>query len=209
LSNNEERIITTRRAFRAFHEYAFPTDWSPKGDAVLAASDYLSAHKSLALFPVDAAPSAEKAATVIVSDPDYNVWQGNYSPNGRWLAFVAQSLVNGRATVEIVSSGGGPATAWLHVPTSGAADKPRWSPDGRRLYYTVRGTVGYNVWSVPFDQERGRLMGAPSQVTRFMNPGHLLSDDLGSAEPSIFRSFMILPIMERRGSIWMLDGVDR
>jgi Tol biopolymer transport system component len=209
LSSNEERIITTRRAFRAFHEYAFPTDWSPKGDAVLAASDYLSPHKSLALFPVDAAPSAEKAATVVVSDPDYNVWQGNYSPNGRWLAFVAQSRANGTGTVEIVSSAGGAATDWLHVTTSGAADKPRWSSDGRRLYYTERGSVGYNVWSVPFDPERGRLTGAPSQVTRFTNPGHLLSDDLGSAEPSISRTFMILPIMERRGSIWMLDGVDR
>jgi hypothetical protein len=86
------------------------SNWSPKGDAVLAASDYLSPHKSLALFPVDAAPSAEKAATVVVSDPAYNVWQGNYSPNGRWLAFVAQSLPNGRTTVEIVSSAGGPTT---------------------------------------------------------------------------------------------------
>jgi Tol biopolymer transport system component/DNA-binding winged helix-turn-helix (wHTH) protein len=209
MSSNEERIITTRRVFRPYHVYAFPTDWSPKGDAVLAASDYLSPQFSLALFPVAAAPSAEKSATVVVSDPDYNVWQGNYSPNGRWLAFVANSRVNGTMTVEIVSSAGGPAADWLHVSTSGAADKPRWSPDGRRLYYTERGSVGYNVWSVPFDPVRGRLTGKASQVTRFMNPGHLLSPDLGHAEPSISRTFMILPIMERRGGIWMLDGVDR
>jgi Tol biopolymer transport system component/DNA-binding winged helix-turn-helix (wHTH) protein len=214
LSSNEERIITTRRAFRAFHAYSLPTDWSPNGDAVLAASDYLSPHMSLALFPVDAAPAAEKAATVVVSDPDYNVWQGNYSPNGRWLAFVAQSRGNGRTTVgtttvEIVSSDGGPTRAWLHVTTSPAADKPRWSPDGRWLYYTQDSSVGYNVWRVPFDPERGRLTGPASQVTRFTNPDHLLSTDLGSAEPSVSRTFMILPIMERRGSIWMLDGVDR
>ena len=176
---------------------------------MLAASDYLSPHFSLALFPVDAAPAAEKAATVVVSDPDYNVWQSNYSPNGRWLAFVANSRKHGTTTVEIVSSAGGPATAWLHVTTSAAADKPRWSPDGRRLYYTERGSVGYNVWTVPFDPERGRLTGAASQVTRFTNPDHQLSPDLGSAEPSISRTFMILPIMERRGSIWVLDGVDR
>jgi Tol biopolymer transport system component len=209
MPSNEERIITTRRAFRAFHAYAFPTDWSPKGDAVLAASDYLSPHFSLALFRVDAAPSAEKAATVVVSDPDYNVWQGNYSPNGRWLAFVANSLKHGTTTVEIVSSAGGAAQEWLHVTTSAAADKPRWSPDGRRLYYTERGSVGYNVWSVPFDPERGRLTGKASQVTRFTKPDHLLSPDLGWAESSIARTFMIVPIMERRGSIWMLDGVDR
>ena len=64
-------------------------------------------------------------------------------------------------------------------------------------------------WTVPFDQQHGRLTGAASQVTRFTNPNHLLSPDLGSAEPSISRTLMILPIMERRGSIWMLDGVDR
>ena len=209
MPNSEERVITTRRPFRAFHAYAFPTDWSPKGDAVLAASDYLSPHFSLALFPVDAAPSAEKSATVVVSDPDYNVWQGNYSPNGRWLAFVANSLKHGTTTVEIVPSAGGAAQDWLHVTTSAAADKPRWSPDGRRLYYTERGSVGYNVWSVPFDPERGRLTGPASRVTRFTNPDHLLSPDLGWAEPAISRTFMILPIMERRGSIWMLDGVDR
>jgi hypothetical protein len=209
MPSNEERIITTRRVFRPFHAYAFPTDWSPKGDAVLAASDYLSPHFSLALFPVDGAPSAEKAATVVVSDPDYNVWQGNYSPNGRWLAFVANSRERGTTTVEIVSSAGGPAADWLHVTTSAAADKPRWSPDGRRLYFTEGGSAGYNVWSVPFDPEHGRLTGTASQVTRFTNPDHLLSPDLGWAEPSISRTFMILPIMERRGSIWMLDGVAR
>jgi hypothetical protein len=46
-------------------------------------------------------------------------------------------------------------------------------------------------------------------VTSFSNPDRLLSPDLGSAEPSISRTFMILPIMERRGSIWVLEGVDR
>lgn len=108
-----------------------------------------------------------------------------------------------------MSSAGGPATAWLHVTTSGAADRPRWSPDGRRLYYTEGGSVSSNVWAVPFDPEGGRLTGKASRVTRFTNPDHLLSPDLGSAEPSIARTFMILPIMERRGSIWMLDGVNR
>ena len=199
LSSNEERIITTRRAFRAFHAYALPTDWSPQGNAVLAVSDYLSPHMSLALFPVDAAPAAEKAATVVVSDPDYNVWQGNYSPNGRWLAFVAQSRGNGgttvgTTTVEIVSSAGGPAAAWLHVPTSAAADKPRWSPDGRWLYYTEDSSVGYNVWRVPFDPVRGLLTGAASQVTRFTHPDHLLSPDLGHAEPSISGTFTGRPV---------------
>ena len=69
--------------------------------------------------------------------------------------------------------------------------------------------MGYNVWTLPFDQQHSRLTGKASQVTRFMNPDYLLSPDLGHAEPSIPRTFMILPIMERRGSIWMLDGVDR
>jgi Tol biopolymer transport system component/DNA-binding winged helix-turn-helix (wHTH) protein len=211
LADNEERIITTRRLFRPFHAYVFPSDWSPTGDAVLAATDYLSPHISLALFPVDAAPAAEKAATVVVADAAYDVWQGNYSPNGRWLAFVALERAPRKTgtTVEIVSSAGGAGAAWLRVTTSGAADKPRWSPDGRRLFYTVRSILGYDVWSVPFDPERGRLTGPASQVTRFTNPDHQLSPDVSYAEPSVSRTFMILPIMERRGSIWMLDGVDR
>lgn len=143
LDSSEDRVITSPRTFdRAFHSFAPPSDFSPDGTAVLASSDYFSEHFSLALFPLAAAPAAEKGATIVVSDAAFNLWQGNYSPDGRWLAFAAQSLMHpGTTTIELVPASGGDARSWTHVTTAGVADKPRWSADGRRLYF-LRSVTG-------------------------------------------------------------------
>ena len=95
---------------------------SPRS-AVLAATDYLSPYISLALFPVDAAPAAEKAATVVVADAAYDVWQGNYSPNGRWKGgpAISQGLPGNR-------SGAATATTMMMARTT----RPTTAPLFRR-----------------------------------------------------------------------------
>ena len=46
-------------------------------------------------------------------------------------------------------------------PTIKWADKPRWSPDGRTIYFVSRRVTGFlNVWGIRFDQTKGEPVKA-------------------------------------------------
>ena len=109
---------------------------------------------SLYLLPLAAAPHAETAANSVASDRKYNLWQANFSPNGRWIAFVAQNLDGaGVATVAVMPGSGADSSRWTHLTdVHGWADKPRWSPDGKLLYFIRRESSFFNVWAVRFDR---------------------------------------------------------
>lgn len=187
-------------------------DWSPDGQGLLVGSDqFTPPHYSLYWLPLDAAPNAETKATLLASDPKYHLWQGKFSPNGRWIAFVAQSLEKpGAATIAVMPSDGAASSQWTQVTDPREwADKPRWSPDGKLLYFILRQASFFNVWAIRFDTATGKSIGAAFQVTHFESPGRQLSPRITNSELSVSSTRLILPIMETSGNIWMLDNVDR
>ena len=146
----------------------------------------------------------------MASDPKYNVWQGKLSPNGRWIAFMAANRESEAATITVIPSGEAPAGQWNHITDAHAwADKPRWSPDGKVLYFVQRRATFLNVWAVRFDPEAGKPAGPPFQVTNFDRPGHQYAPDTSASELSVSSTRLVLPIMEDSGNIWILDNVDR
>jgi hypothetical protein len=66
-----------------------------------------------------------------------------------------------------------PASKWISIaPSHGWADKPRWAPNGRALYFiTKAGSPYFNLWGVRFDPDRGTAIGDPVPVTRFDSRG--------------------------------------
>ena len=47
-------------------------------------------------------------------------------------------------------------------------DKPRWSPDGRLIYFVAGRGGFFNVWGVGFlDAAKGKPVGKPFAVTSF------------------------------------------
>ena len=191
-----------------------PTDWSLDDARLLANSDQLTPpHYSLYRLPLAAAPQAEREATLITSDPKYHIWQAKLSPNGRWIAFLAQNREEGGMSIAVIPSGGAASGQWTHLTDPrGWADKPRWSPDGKLLYFILREAAFLNVWAVRFDPETGKPIGPAFQVTRFDSPRRQFSTMRGTAphaELSVSSTRLVLPLMETTGHIWMLDSVDR
>ena len=189
-----------------------PTDWSLDGERLLANSDqFTPPHYSLYWLPLAAAPQAEKHATLVASDPKHSVWQARLSPNGRWIAFVAQNREEGEAaTIAVIPNAETASSQWTHLTDArGWADKPRWSPDGKQLYFIVRQGAFYNVWTVRFEPETGKPIGSAFQVTRFDSQRRQFSTMLGSAELSVSSTRLVLPVMETTGNIWILDNADR
>ncbi len=89
------------------------------------------------------------------------------------------------------------------------ADKPRWSPDGKLVYFVRYRNSFFNLWAVRFDGAAGKPAGEPFQITRFESPTRQIPTDLPNAEIGVSPKGLILTIMERTGNIWVLDNVDR
>ena len=95
---------------------------------------------------------------VIASHPEYHLWQGRFSPDSRWISFNAFKRTDGAtSTIYVVTPSGGP---WIRI-TEGQYwdDKPRWSPDGKTIYFVSNRTGFLNVWKVRFEPTSGQTLG--------------------------------------------------
>ena len=198
---NEEPLQAGHLAF------AIVFDWSPDGKSLL-----LSRYKDLTSPPsiwqifVDPSLSGKSSAREITSDPNYSLYQAHFSPDGKWIAFNA---VSGplNSTIYAIPATGGP---WIRI-TDGKHwdDKPRWSPDGKTIYYLTERRGFFNVWGVHFDPLRGHPQGEPFQVTSFETPTFMVPNNISAVDPSLTNGRLVLPMAQASGNIWILDNVDR
>jgi hypothetical protein len=160
------------------------------------------------LAPIAGAPEAEKQMRRIASHPEMNLYQARQSPDQKWISFVAAKANEaGTMTVYVIPSTGG---EWNRVTESKYYDdKPRWSPDGRRLYFVSNRTGFFNVWGIDFDPASGRPGGEPFRVTNFESHVQMILPDVVSMEMALAADRIILPIMEVSGGIWILENVGR
>ena len=181
-------------------------DWSPDGARILHNCPPPGSFASLCVSRREATTIAN--TQTIVADPDQRVWQGRYSPDGRWILFNAQSTkVAGVSVLGVVRATGGTwtpltdATLW--------ADKARWSPDGRTIYFiSNRNSAFFDVWGIGFDPDTGRPVGEEFRVTRYDSPGRTVAG-AGASELGVGSTRLVVPIVEAKGSVWLLDKVSR
>ena len=179
-------------------------DWSPDGKWLLTTNA-----NEIWLAPVASAPHIETAMRKIISDhSNYLVFQTVLSPDGRWIVFEAiANLPMPESAIYVVPVSGGP---WTRI-TDGQHwdDKPRWSPDGRTIYF-VSGPDGlFNVWGIRFDPETGKPAGQTFQVSKFDRPRLMIPRWIPSVGFSLTQDKFVLTMAEESGNIWVLDNVDR
>ena len=89
------------------------------------------------------------------------------SPDGKWVLFDAEDVdleANTRIShLWIVPATGGESRRLN--PTSNHEERPRFSPDGKRLIWTSKATDPTQIWMCDFDTSAGALVGQPHQVT--------------------------------------------
>ena len=89
------------------------------------------------------------------------------SPDGKWVVFDCEDVDLAANTkishLWIVPASGGESHRLNRTPNH--EERPRFSPDGKRLIWTSKATDPTQVWMCDFDPEAGQLVGKPHQVT--------------------------------------------
>lgn len=184
------------------------SDWSNSGESILGSCRFSASDRySTCVLPVSSSSNAG-TVRVIASDPKRNLFNQRFSPDQRWITFLAHDLMyNATSTIYVIPAAGG---AWRAM-TDGATfeDKPRWGPDGRVLYYVSDRDGVRNVWGRRFDNTSGSPAGDAFPVTSFRSPQFLISPQAVQMDIAVTATHLIVPMSESRGDVWMLDQVDR
>jgi dipeptidyl aminopeptidase/acylaminoacyl peptidase len=89
------------------------------------------------------------------------------SSDGKWVVFDCQDVDLAANTkishLWIVPANGGESRRLN--PTPNHEERPRFSPDGKRLIWTSKATDPTQIWMCEFNPESGTLIGKPHQVT--------------------------------------------
>lgn len=101
---------------------AFPTSTAPDGSVAVTTYDAGRAGTSVAIV-------APQAGRRVLTDGPFDEANAAFSPDGRWLAL--ESTESGRIEIVVRATAGGRRMAL----SSGGGTHPRWSADGRAVYY--------------------------------------------------------------------------
>lgn len=194
----------------------WPWDWSPDGRYVLGSSAVQTPdpeYWGLYLFPLSGAPRAESQQVPLMVLPGYNIWQGRFSPDGKWVTFLAVDTADEHdAVIGVVPATGGP---WTRLAIEDG-EKPRWGPDGRTIYFYSGRGGSRNVWGIRFDPRTGTSVGDPFKVTSFESPNKMLmAPPSMGPHPTMLTDLVVdtdkllFNVTQMTGSIWILDNVDR
>jgi dipeptidyl aminopeptidase/acylaminoacyl peptidase len=89
------------------------------------------------------------------------------SPDGKWVGFDCEDVdlaANTKTShLWIVPASGGESRRLNQTPNH--EERPRFSPDGKRLIWTSKATDPTQIWMCDFDSNGGSLVGKPHQVT--------------------------------------------
>jgi Tol biopolymer transport system component len=200
----EEKAASGGVPERSWEKYEsgpqYPWDWSPDGFSLL-------------LRWVDSGPASIRTldlgtlqANEFLSDPHGALWDGQYSPDGRWVAFQYLEGAHPQIYIAPVRKGLVPRSEWT-LATGGDA-RPHFSPDGRLLYF-LSGRDGFLcIWAQHLSPDM-HAAGNPFAVYH----SHQSRRSLENTTPTLLNfgvapGIIVFNETEFTGNIWRLDPAD-
>ena len=186
-------------AEKACEDCGEPVGWSSDGSKLL----YVSGQPR----HVNLLDLTSGAATPLLEHPEFSLDQAHFSPDDRWIAFVARtSPERTRVFIAPFNHGAAPGPKdWIGV-TDGATwdDKPRWHVSGDELlFYSKRDGFGC-LWNQRLDPATKRPIGEPSPVYHFhTNRLSLMHMYAPLLDLSVTRDSVVFNLIEFTGNIWM------
>jgi hypothetical protein len=137
---------------------------------------------SYSLLPNPSSASADRKPVPLLVTP-FVESQGQFSPDGRWLAYTSNESGGEGVCVRPCDGAAGPDTKWQVSTAQGR--EPRWRADGKELYYLERatGTRRFKVMSVPI-VAASIPFGTPTPLFEFQSFSAVLQNNRFLYSPS-------------------------
>ena len=146
--------------------------------------------------------------SVFLEKNGYSIDQAQISPDGRWVVFCLR--IDGDHSKILVAPIRGDSAMkedqWIGL-TEGASwdDKPRWSTDGRSLFYLSNRDGFVCIWALRVDSSTSRK-ARPVAVKHFhMTRQSLMYLSEDAMNLSVGEGRLVFDLVETSGNIWMVD----
>jgi serine/threonine protein kinase/Tol biopolymer transport system component len=181
-----------------------PTAWLGDGEAF-----FYSGSKSSSILVMDTSSGMSRVA---VDGGDTSVGDADWSPASQYLLFTA-SPDGSRKQVyaaRFPRSASQPVADWIPVTSDSEwSDRPRWSGDGKTVFFLSNRDGFYCVWGQYFDPVTSRPRGLPFAIAHYHNPRispdrvRRISFAMAASGDSVF-----LNIGEVAASVWTGKLID-
>ena len=143
-----------------------PSDWSRDGRYVIYTENNPKTRADIWYAPVESGPGEtrkmnEKAAVKLVAT-DALESQGQFSPDGKWLAYYSNE--SGKDEVYVRPF---PVGSQVWKVSVDAGREPRWRSDGKELYFSSAGLTGRTTLmaaTIEADGRGGLRIGSPQKL---------------------------------------------
>jgi Tol biopolymer transport system component len=180
-----------KKIWEGLHAY----DWSPDGATLLFCS-------RPAIEELDLKSASE---TTLVDDPEYGIWNGHFSPDGRWVTFNGVNGARSRIFVVPFRKGLVPRSEWILIADSGWDDKPHFSSNGKLIFFSSDRDGFRCLWAQPVGPGM-HPTGAPFAVYHSHERQRSLRNiDILTFDIAVGPNMVVFDQEERTGNIWLLQ----
>lgn len=148
-----------------------------------------------------------------LAKPGFHLYQSKFSPDGEWV--VVEAVIGTRSAsnsdsrlflAKIENGVPAPEQEWILASDEhGWSDKPRWSPDGKTLYYLSDRDGFRCLWAQRLDPATKHPISAPFPIHHF-HKSRLSPSNVGLSllEIDVAKDKIVMNLGELTGNIWSL-----
>jgi Tol biopolymer transport system component len=186
---------------RKVYEGGFFWDVNPAGTVALARAGESNQNDVLA---VDL--KTGRSSAILRGVPGAPLIQAKFSPDAAWIVFLANT---GPVSAQIYAARENgfseiPRSEWMPV-TDGRSkvDQPRFSPDGKLIYFTQDGDGSRGIRAIRFDPRTGETLGDSFKVFDASEPRlTLFGVSPGSQGIGIAKDKLVMLLSEKTSNLW-------
>lgn len=179
----------------------WPLNWTPDDSAILFQKGPLP-EASIWLLHL-----ATGQTRPIIHEPGRPFWAARLSPDGAWVAFKEDLDLNTTRlyVAPVLLDAPTPRDRWIPV-TDGKVwdDLPRWSPDGRLLYFLSRRDGMNCFWAVRLDPATRRPVGEAFAALHLHQIRLMTMPDIRFMELAVGPGRLVFPGYEVTGNLWLV-----